>query len=98
MQAGMTHPERLVVGHPFKEVMAMAKQIKADLIVLGGGAAVEAAAERFGLAMREQRLDAPEERAALGRMLLGPLRTELVGSSRWLIARYPHWRPCGSCP
>jgi CHAT domain-containing protein len=52
---------------------------------LGSGAEIERAAERFGKAMREQRSDDADARAALSRLVLAPLAPALAGTSRWLV-------------
>ena len=68
----------------------------AALVVEGGGCAVhkvdlgpaeaiDRAAETFSMRMREQRLDAPAERAALGQSILAPLTKVLHGKSRWIV-------------
>jgi CHAT domain-containing protein len=52
---------------------------------LGSGSEIEAAAERFGKAMRDQRSDDADARAALSRLLLTPLRAALEGTARWMV-------------
>ena len=54
-------------------------------VELGDAARIEAAADGFARAMRDQRSDAPAERKLLGELLLNPIRTKLAGSSRWLV-------------
>jgi CHAT domain-containing protein len=52
---------------------------------LGGAAPIEAAAQRFDAAMREQRSDEQEALAELGKRLLAPLEEGLRGTSRWFV-------------
>ncbi len=54
-------------------------------ISLGDGDAIAKSAESFATAMREQRTDAPEDRAALSRLLLAPLAQAVAGTSGWLV-------------
>jgi CHAT domain-containing protein len=52
---------------------------------LASGSEIERAAERFAKAMRDQRSDDAEARAALSRLVLTPLAPALEGASRWLV-------------
>jgi CHAT domain-containing protein len=54
-------------------------------VELGKAGPIEAAAKRFDRAMRESRLDEPEARTELSRLLLAPLVEELDGVRRWFV-------------
>lgn len=54
-------------------------------VTLAGAADTSQAADAFAAAMRADRADEPEARAALGREVLEPLRGALAGTHRWLV-------------
>jgi CHAT domain-containing protein/predicted negative regulator of RcsB-dependent stress response len=54
-------------------------------VELASGMEIESVADRFGRAMREQRNDEAEARAALSKLVLAPLAPALEGASRWLV-------------
>jgi CHAT domain-containing protein/tetratricopeptide (TPR) repeat protein len=54
-------------------------------IDLGDASRIDGAAEAFGSAMREQRSDAPDARAALSSALLGKLGAGVLDTPRWLV-------------
>lgn len=62
-----------------------ARECKVERVELGPASKIDDVADAFAKAMREQRSDAPKERAQLAKQLLEPLRTALRGSRRWLV-------------
>jgi CHAT domain-containing protein/tetratricopeptide (TPR) repeat protein len=52
---------------------------------LGVAEPIDRAAESFSMRMREQHLDAPTARAALGESILAPLMEALRGKTRWIV-------------
>lgn len=61
------------------------RECSVERVELGPANEIDGVADRFAIAMHEQRNDAPTERKELSRMLLEPLRRTLKGSSRWLV-------------
>lgn len=58
---------------------------RVERVDLGPAGPVDAAAEQFALAMRDQQSDAAKARQRLGTLLLKPLREALAGRDRWLV-------------
>jgi len=54
-------------------------------VELGDGAELEAFAEQFSTAMRNQLMDEPLARVELSRLVLEPLKASLAGATRWLV-------------
>jgi CHAT domain-containing protein len=69
-------------------------------VALGDATAIDAAADAFANAMREQRADARDARRTLSGALLAPLRHALEGTTRWLVVPDgPLWGvPLGALP
>jgi CHAT domain-containing protein len=76
----------LAVAAPsFIALVTRGPECRVVAVDLGKAAPIEAAAERFDRAMRESRLDEPEARMSLSRLLLAPLVDELRGAARWFV-------------
>jgi len=61
------------------------RECRVARVELGKASVIDAAADRFASAMRDQYNDAPAVRSELSRLLLAPLGPALSHSERWLV-------------
>ena len=79
---------RGVVGAPLPSyAAAVIRAPSCDVTIhsLGDAASLEAAAQRFDQAMREQRADEEDALRELGKRLFDPIKGRLRGASSWLV-------------